>query len=309
MKKTRNQPADSASLRKRAESQSAENRRSQEAGTGECKAHDEPQRLIQELQIYRLLHETILQGVVYQDAEGKVISMNPAAVRILGRNPEELLGHTAENGEHPTVRADGSLLPGCDHPSMVALRTGRESRDVVMGVYNPREKDYRWINVRAMPLFRPGEDNPCQVYIIFDDITERRRIEKTLQDSEIRYRRLFEAAQDGILIINAETGKIVDVNQFLMDMLRYSHEEFVGKELWEIGAFKDITESKVAFTELQNKQYIRYENLPVETKDGRLINVEFVSNVYLVDHSQVIQCNIRDITERKRIEDARLFLI
>ncbi len=91
---------------------------------------------------------------------------------------------------------------------MVALRTGQELRDVVMGVYNPREKDYRWINVRAMPLFRPGEDKPYQVYIIFDDITERRRIEKTLQDSEVRYRRLFEAAQDGILIVDAETGQI-----------------------------------------------------------------------------------------------------
>ena len=258
---------------------------------------------------YRLLHETILQGVVYQDAEGKIISMNEAAVRILGRNQEEYLGHTSESMEHPSLRADGSLLPGCDHPSMVALRTGKELRDVVMGVYNPREKDYRWITVRAMPLFRPGEDKPHQVYIIFDDITERKQIEKTLQDSEIRYRRLFEEAHDGILIINAETGQIVDVNPFLMDMLGYSHEEFVGKKLWEIGAFKDIEESKIAFTELQNKQYIRYENLPVETKDGRLISVEFVSNVYLVDHSKVIQCNIRDITERKRIEDAQLFLI
>jgi PAS domain S-box-containing protein len=309
MKKTRNESAGATSLRKSAESQLTENRKSQEVGTGECKAHDESQRPIQELQIHKLLHETILQGVVYQDAEGKIISMNPAAVRILGRNPNELLIHTSENGEHPTLRADGSLLPGCDHPSMVALRTGRESRDVVMGVYNPREMDYRWINVRAMPLFRSEDDKPSQVYIIFDDITERRRIEKTLQDSEIRYRRLFEAAQDGILIINAETGQIVDVNQFLIDMLGYSHEEFVGKRLWEIGAFKDIGDSKIAFTELQNKQYIRYENLPVETKDGRLISVEFVSNVYLVDHSKVIQCNIRDITERKRIEDAQLFLI
>ena len=91
---------------------------------------------------------------------------------------------------------------------------------------------------------------------------ERRRVEDVLQASEVRYRRLFEAAQDGILIIDAETGDIADVNPFLMDMLGYSHEEFIGKKLWEIGAFKDIEESKTAFKELQNKKYIRYENLP-----------------------------------------------
>ncbi|MHB9097300.1 MAG: sensor histidine kinase, partial [Syntrophales bacterium] len=150
--------------------------------------------------------------------------------------------------------------------------------------------------------FRPGEDKPYQVYIIFDDITERRRIEKTLQDSEVRYRRLFEAAQDGILIVHAETGQIDDVNPFLMDMLNYSKAELVGKQLWEIGAFKDIEKSKFAFAELQNNQYIRYEDLQLETKDGRLIDVEFVSNVYQVDHTKVIQCNIRDITKRKRAE-------
>jgi two-component system, sensor histidine kinase len=260
-------------------------------------------------QHFRLLHETMLQGVVYQDAEGKIISMNPAAVQILGKSPEECLDHTSESLEHNTFRDDGSLFPGLEHPSMVALRTGQELRDVVMGVYNPYEKDYCWINVRAMPLFRPGEDKPYQVYIIFDDITERRRIEKTLQDSEVRYRRLFEAAQDGILILDAETGQIVDVNPFLMDMLNYSKEELVGKKLWEIGAFKDIEKSKIAFAELQNNQYIRYENLQLETKDGRLIDVEFVSNVYLVDHTKVIQCNIRDITERKRIEETQSFLL
>ncbi len=91
-------------------------------------------------------------------------------------------------------------------------------------------------------------------------------------------------------------------NPFLLDMLSYSKEELIGKKLWEIGAFKDIEKSKFAFAELQNNQYIRYEDLQLETKDGRLIDVEFVSNVYQVDHTKVIQCNIRDITERRREE-------
>jgi len=126
-----------------------------------------------------------------------------------------------------------------------------------------------------------------------------------LQDSEIRYRRLFESAKDGILILDADTGKVVDVNPFLMRLLRYSHDEFCGKHIWEIGAFKDIAASKDAFKVLQNNQYIRYEDLPLETRDGQLIAVEFVSNVYLVDHSKVIQCNIRDITEHKRAKAER----
>ncbi len=120
---------------------------------------------------HRLLAETMLQGVVYQDADGKIISMNPAAELILGKSPEEFMGETSVSIEHHTMREDGSLFPGMEHPSMVALRTGQKIRDVVMGVYNPREKGYRWINVSAVPLFRPGEDRPHQVYMVFEDIT------------------------------------------------------------------------------------------------------------------------------------------
>jgi PAS domain S-box-containing protein len=123
-----------------------------------------------------------------------------------------------------------------------------------------------------------------------------------LKDSEIRYRRLFETAQDGILILDAETGQITDVNPFLMDMLGYPHKEFMGKRLWEIGPFKDVAASKTAYRELQEKEYVRYEDLPLETRDKRQIQVEFVSNIYKVNHSRVIQCNIRDITARKQIE-------
>ena len=121
-----------------------------------------------------------------------------------------------------------------------------------------------------------------------------------IKTSELRYRRLFEAAQDGILILNAETGMIEDVNPYLVKMLGYSREEFVKKKLWEMGAFKDVEASKEAFEALQKNEYIRYEDLPLKAKDGRLVEVEFVSNVYLVDKEKVIQCNIRDITERKK---------
>lgn len=126
-----------------------------------------------------------------------------------------------------------------------------------------------------------------------------------LRDSESRYRRLFETAQDGILILDAATGAITDANPFLLEMLGYSLEECLGKRLWELGPFKDVEESKAAFRELQNKEYIRYEDLPLQTHDGRLIDVEFVSNAYPVEGKRVIQCNIRDVSSRKHAEQAR----
>lgn len=125
---------------------------------------------------------------------------------------------------------------------------------------------------------------------------------QTLKDSEIRYRRLFEAAQDGILILNAETGEIDDANPYLTKMLGFSRDELIQKKLWQVGAFTDVAASQDAFATLQANEYIRYEDLPLKTKDGRLIQVEFVSNVYLVGTEKVIQCNIRDITRRKQAE-------
>ena len=135
------------------------------------------------------------------------------------------------------------------------------------------------------------------------DITEHKRAEETLSVSEVRYRRLFETARDGILILDAETGMVVDVNPFLIEMLGYSHEQFMGKTVWELGFLKDVVANRDMFAELQRREYIRYEDLPLETSDGRRIAVEFISNVYLINHKKVIQCNIRDITERKRVEE------
>lgn len=126
--------------------------------------------------------------------------------------------------------------------------------------------------------------------------------EQELKLSEVRYRRLFETAKDGILILDADTGMIVDANPFLIEMLNSSHEIFVGKKVWELGFFKDIVANQDKFLELQQNGYVRYENLPLETDDGRRKEVEFVSNVYLEGDTTVIQCNIRDITERKKLE-------
>jgi len=131
-------------------------------------------------------------------------------------------------------------------------------------------------------------------------------VKLALEVSELRYRRLFETAQDGILILDAETGRIIDVNPFLLDLLDYPFESIIGRQLWEIGLFEDIAANRVAFEKLQTEEYIRYENRPLRTHSGKQIQVEFVSNVYFVGSEKVIQCNIRDISERvKAFDDCR----
>jgi PAS domain S-box-containing protein len=142
-----------------------------------------------------------------------------------------------------------------------------------------------------------------------DEILARDQAQSRLRVSELRYRRLFEAARDGILILDAVTLKITDVNPFMTELLGYSHAGFLGKELWEIGLFSDKEASQEAFKGLQRTGYLRYEDLPLQAINGKLRDVEFVSNVYEEDSNRVIQCNIRDITDRKRAEKERTLLL
>src|ERR1044072_1696377 len=142
-----------------------------------------------------------------------------------------------------------------------------------------------------------------------EEVPARDQTQLRLRISELRYRRLFEAARDGILILDAVTLKITDANPFMTELLGYSHAEFLGKELWEIGLFSDKKASLAAFKQLQTTGYLRYEDLPLQATNGKLRDVEFVSNVYEEDSRQVIQCNIRDITARKRAEKERTLLL
>ena len=155
------------------------------------------------------------------------------------------------------------------------------------------------LNARRFP---PESNDPHLVLLAIEDITDRRQVEAAMKVSEVRYRRLFQSAKDGILILDAESGKVIDANPFMTALLGYTHDEFLGKELWEIGLFRDINENRAAYRELQEKGYVRYEHLPLENRNGHKIEVEFVSNVYAENEQQVVQCNIRDITERSRLQ-------
>ena len=242
--------------------------------------------------------ETIREPLLVLTADLKVITANRSFYETFQVTPEETEGRFVYSiGNHPW-----------DIP---ALRELLEEIIPQNTHFNDFEVDHefpaigrRTMLLNARRIYREGKGTD-RILLALEDITDRKQSEEALKISETRYRRLFETAQDGILILDAETGQISDVNPFLVEMLGYSHEDFLGKKLWEIGAFKDIEASKATFLELQSKGYVRYNDLPLETKDGRPMAVEFVSNVYLVNHHKVIQCNIRDITERKR--DSRGF--
>ncbi len=168
--------------------------------------------------------------------------------------------------------------------------------------------DFRGLGRRIMMLdartLREPEGNRKSILLSIEDVTDRRRAEAAVALSELRFRRLFESGKDGILMLDAHAANITDANPFICDLLGYTRAELIGKELWQIGLFKDAENSKDAMRELQEKRYIRYDVLPLKTKTGQRVDVEFVSNVYDEGGLQVIQCNIRDITQRRLTEEA-----
>jgi PAS domain S-box-containing protein len=161
-----------------------------------------------------------------------------------------------------------------------------------------KNHDDRFVTLNAQ-LSPDGRE--CSMTVT--DISSHKRGEDALRASEIRYRRLFEAANDGVLLMDPATRKITDANPFMTKLLGYSHAELVGKELFEIGLLQDETASQEMFQKLKRTREVRYENLPLESQGGRHQEVEVVANIYQENGRSVIQCNIRDITERKLAED------
>ncbi len=166
--------------------------------------------------------------------------------------------------------------------------------------------DFPKIGRRTMLISGRQLDHLKRILLLVEDVTERRVSQSAMRASEIRYRRLFEAARDGILILDPGTRKITDANPFMTELLGYPHEELLGKELWQIGLLKDEKANRATFRELQKNGFVRYEDLPLQSKTGQCHEVEFVSNLYEEGGRKVIQCNIRDITERKRAQQALL---
>jgi two-component system CheB/CheR fusion protein len=164
--------------------------------------------------------------------------------------------------------------------------------------------EFETIGRRTMLLSGHQLDHAQQILLFIDDVTERIESQERVRASELRYRRLFESAHNGVLILDSVSRKITDANPFMTELLGYTGQELLGKELWQIGMLKDEPASQAAFRELQRKRVIRYEDLPLQAKSGDKRAVEVVANLYEEGGKQVVQCNIRDITERKQADAA-----
>ena len=236
---------------------------------------------------------TDVLGIV--DADGTIRYHSPNIERLFGWNSLELAGTKVWFAFHPEdlggIRGEYAVLLG-----------GHNSARSVECRYRCKDGSYKTVDLTVMNLI---DDPIIHGFLLnFHDVSHRKSAEEALLASETRYRRLFEAAQDGIMILDAESGRIVDVNPFLIDMMGYAKDQFIEKKIWEIGFFKDVIANQDNFRELQEREYVRYENLPLETAHGKNLDVEFISNVYIVDGQKVIQCNVREITERVRSEIA-----
>jgi PAS domain S-box-containing protein len=234
--------------------------------------------------------------IIVWDPRFKITRFNHAFETLTGRSAAEVLGKPL-----------GILFPPAQIEASMELiqktQTGERWEVVEINIQH-FDGSIHTVLWNSATLFSEDGKIPIATIAQGQDITERKQAEEKLIASEIRYRRLFEVAKDGIMILDAETGMITDANPFLIAMLGFSHEAFLGKKIWDLGLFKDIVASQANFLELQQKDYIRYEDLPLETADGRRLDVEFIGNVYQAGHGKVFQCNIRDITERKRMEQA-----
>jgi len=242
----------------------------------------------------RAILDSIGNAVVVIDLDGRITFMNLIAEKLTGWVQNDAMEKYLKDIFHITNDSSQTVQ------SIVASAI---SERALIGLSNPTIliglDGGEWpIDGSAAPIV--DADGLSGVVLAFRDVSNRCEEEQNLKVS-VRYRRLFEAAHDGILILDAVTAKVLDVNPFMGRLLGYPREHFLEKELWEIGVFKDADISKKAMTKLQRAGHIRYEDLPLEHKDGRHIPVEFVSNVYREGRRNVIQCNIRDITDRKRL--------
>ncbi len=246
----------------------------------------------------RRFHATILDNikdsVIATDLLGNISYWNQGAQGTFGYSPAEMLGE-------PITRISQLNNKKKDAATQLEfLNHGIPFSIEWEGLH--KEGSSVFLSLTYLPM-RDKMGELLGLACVGKDITEYKKAEAALRESENRYRRLFEAGRDGILLLDAETAQITNANPYLLEMLGYTFEEILRKKLWDIGTLKDVESSRENFKILQKKGFIHYENLPLQTKDGRPIDFEFVSNVYLVDGKKVVQCNIRDITARKEAEN------
>jgi two-component system CheB/CheR fusion protein len=254
---------------------------------------------------FQTLFDTMALGVVYQDSHGKIISANHAAETILGLKLDQMQGKKSIDPAWQSVREDGSPFPGNEHPAMIALKTGQLVNDVVMGVYNPLKTDTVWINVCAVPLFKPGEKQPFQVYATFQDISQRKKAQYALKLNEEQYRQLFNEINYGIALhemIFDTDGKPVNyrflkVNPAFESIMGMKADEIVGKTV--LAVMPDLE-----YSWIQKYGEVVSSGIPIHfTQFSKELNKHFEVRAFRPATGQFAVI-AHDMTEFKAIETA-----
>ncbi len=251
---------------------------------------------------YRFLAETMSQGVVHQDATGKIIAINPAARKILSWTEKEFLGRSSIEVEHHTIRENGEIFPGQEHPSMVALHTGQPVRDVIMGVLIPKIKEYRWIKIDAIPVFEKEKIVPTEVYTIFEDITAwKRSIEM-----QARLAAIVTSADDAIICMDRNCT-VQTWNVGAEKIFGYRTDEIIGRNinlLLSPGHENEI--AKILYKLENSKEIKKFESLN-RKKDGTIFPVAVTVSLIWDISGKVIGSSkiVHNISERKRSEVER----
>lgn len=250
---------------------------------------------------YRTLFETMAQGVAHVNRDGIIIAANPAASRIFGLPEHALIGRSAWDSGWKAIRQDGAEFPPEEFPSLVAMQTGEEVKDVVMGVFNPEDEAYRWIKIHAVPQFQFAGEKPSQVYLTFEDVSARVRVEQALRESEERYRLLVELSPDAIGV--QSRGEILFVNEAGARILgAKSPEELIGRRYEDFlhpGDLPPIVDRQRA---LDQSQALQPSEVKVTRLDGQVITIESTAMPFTYEGEPAVLFISRDVTARKRIE-------
>jgi PAS domain S-box-containing protein len=254
---------------------------------------------------FRSLFETMSLGVVYQGADGKIISANPAAEKILGLTLDQMQGRTSTDPRWKAIHEDGSAFPGGVHPGPTALRSGAAVEGVIMGVFNPEQENYRWIKVSAIPQFRPGESIPYQAFSTFDDVTSRINNEKALRESELKFRNLFNTMREGLALhqlIYSASGKpinyrIIDVNPAFERVLGIARTDAINSLATDLYTAPSPPYLEAYARVAETGQATTFETyFPPMEKHFRIVVFSPGSGFFATV--------FEDITERKQAEDA-----
>lgn len=255
---------------------------------------------------FSIIFDNMPIGVVFQDEVGFITMANPAAEVILGLTLAQLQGKHSIDPDWRAIHEDGSDFPGQTHPAIVTLRTGKPVKDALMGVYNPRIRNYKWIKINSIPEFNEGNERPSGVFTTFEDVTEIRLATLALQESEKNYKKIFNATSDSIFIDDASTGRIIDVNETVLKMYGYdSKDEVLKLNIGELSANntiynEDRAQSRIRQSVESGPQIFEWR---AKKKTGELFWVE-VSLINMDSGSTGrVLAVARDITERKKAEE------